>query len=151
MDVRDFAYPTAKSSEFMTMDSEWRNLHLKLTRNGKIEKAAIVDKSGKIVACSPDFSLKDSDINTLNCALAGQYSSLVKITFGKGVFTCFRQCEENDTLLGKNEDEILVAHRQNGFLVVGIGYSDTPGSCLYEVTHFAKRFKSKRFSCKIVS
>lgn len=124
------------------------DLHLKLTRNGKIEKAAIVDKTGKIVACSSNFTVKDCDINAIKCALSGQYSSLVKMKFGNEMFMCFTQCEEKDTLLGKYEDEILVAHRKNGFLVVGIGYSDTPGSCLYEVTQFAKRFDSKRFSYK---
>lgn len=133
------------------MDSDLRNLLLKLTRNGKIERAAIIDKAGKIVACSANFTFKDSDVKTLNYALSGQYSSLVRMKFGNEMFMCFRQCEDNDTLLGKNGEEILVAHRKNGFLVVGIGHSDTPGSCLYEVTRFAKRFDSKRYSCKIVS
>lgn len=51
---------------------------------------------------------------------------------------------------GKNGEEIFVVYWKNGFLVVGIGYLDIFGFCLYEVICFVKRFDFKRYSCKIV-
>lgn len=122
----------------------WKDLLYTLTRNGKIEKAAIIDADNSVVASSLNFIVADSDINTIYAALSGNYSSLMKMKLWKSFFTCFRHGDDTNTIVGKADDEVLVAHKCGDFLVIGISHAETPGSSIYEVTKFGNRIKRKR-------
>ena len=126
------------------MDASWEYVLSLLTKNGKIERAAIVTENGTVTSSpSPDFS--ENDINCLRCSMSGSYSSLMKIKFCGTTFTCLPHGDDNDTIVGRAGDEILVAHKcSNGVLIIGLGHVETPGSCLYEVTSFAKKMESRR-------
>lgn len=122
----------------------WKDLLYTLTRNGKIEKAAIIDADNSVVASSLNFIVADSDINTIYAALSGNYSSLMKMKLWKSFFTCFRHGDDTNTIVGKADDEVLVAHKCGDFLVIGLSHAETPGSSIYEVTKFGNRIKRKR-------
>ncbi|KAK3090081.1 hypothetical protein FSP39_008998 [Pinctada imbricata] len=125
------------------MDASWEYVLSLLTKNGKVEKAAIITEEGtKFSTSEKDFTEKE--ISTIRCCLSGCYNSLIKLKICGTVFTCLRHCDTTDTIVGRAGEEILVAHRNNGTLVIGVGHVETPGSCLYEVTNFAKRMESKR-------
>lgn len=123
----------------------WKDLLYTLTRNGKIEKAAIIDsEKNSVVASSFDFKVADSEINTISCALSGKYSSLMKMKLWQSFFTCFRHGDDTNTIVGKADDEVLVAHKCGDILVIGISHAETPGSSIYEVTKFGNRIKRRR-------
>ncbi|KAK3589367.1 hypothetical protein CHS0354_010014 [Potamilus streckersoni] len=114
------------------------DLHLdKLMRTGKIERAALIDHTGCLLAASPDFILAEHEIIGILSALGHQYSHLVKLKIAHEVFTCFQNIHNNDVLIGRTENAVLVLHTCKDFVVVALADPESPGSCMYEILHVA--------------
>ncbi|KAK3090448.1 hypothetical protein FSP39_011946 [Pinctada imbricata] len=122
----------------------WKDLFHILTRNGKIERALILDSVGNVVISSSGLDASQKDVNVIYNTLNLRLRTLTKIKFCGNVYICFKHNDEKDTFMGKSGEFILVAHRANDVTVVGIAHSTTPGSCLYEVTSFCERMSRIR-------
>lgn len=126
------------------MSNSWPDLLYKLTRNGKVEKAAIVDQHGHVIVSSRGFNVTKEDLNSVRSAFYGCHSTLMKVKVHGQLYTCFRHSTHTDTVVGQAGDDILVIHRTEGLSVVGLGHAGTPGSCLFEITKFAAEIQEKR-------
>lgn len=128
----------------LIMSNSWPDLLYKLTRNGKVEKAAIVDQHGHVIVSSRGFNVTKEDLNSVRSAFYGCHSTLMKVKVHGQLYTCFRHSTPTDTVVGQAGDDILVIHRTEGLSVVGLGHAGTPGSCLFEITKFATEIQEKR-------
>lgn len=127
---------------------DWKHYIRKMTRTKKIERAAIITKDGQVLCCSNDLSVMNNDVVGFNSAFSGNYNSLMKLKLCGNCYTCFRQKDDTNTVVGSSGQEILVLHRCKDLIIVGVGHSDTPGSCIYEVTKFCKRLDSRSLSVR---
>lgn len=120
---------------------DWKDCLSRMTRNKKIEKAAIISNEDKVLCCSSEFKLCDNDISGFHNAFSGQ--AMMRLKLCGNCYTCFRQNDDNNTVVGKADNEILVLHKCRDFTIVGVGHTDTPGSCIYEVTRFGRRMRNR--------
>lgn len=119
---------------------DWKEYIRKITKTKKIEKAAIINnKNGDVLCASNDLSVVEHDVMGFNCAFSGKYNSLMKLKLCGNCYTCFRPRDDQNIVVGRSGDEIIVLHRCKEFTIIGLGHSDTPGSCIYEVTKFGRR------------
>lgn len=124
--------------------NSWKDLLSRLTRNGKIEKAAIFHHDGHgLLACSKEFHVTEKDIRAAVCAVSAKYSSLMTIKFWENHYTCFRHNDDKDTLVGKADEEVLVIHKIHDIVIVAISHPETPGSTIYEVTRFGSKLRHR--------
>lgn len=124
--------------------NSWKDLLCRLTKNGKVEKAAILSHDGHIIlACSRDFKLNEKDARSLANAVSAKYYSLMTMKFCDNYYTCFRHNDDKDTLVGKADDEVLVVHKIHDITIVAISHPETPGSSIYEVTKFGSKLRHR--------
>ncbi|OWF56331.1 hypothetical protein KP79_PYT08287 [Mizuhopecten yessoensis] len=122
----------------------WNELLCRLTKNGKIEKAAIFHHDGHtVLACSKDFKISEKDIRAIGCAVSAKYSSLMTMKFCDNYYKCFRHSDDKDTLVGKADEEVLVVHKIHDITIVAISHPETPGSSIYEVTKFGSKLRHR--------
>ena len=123
----------------------------RLTRTGKIEKAALIDFNGHLLAKSPGLSIIQKDIDALLGALNSPYQSLVKLNVGNSVFTCFRNDSGTNSLIGWTDDDVLTAYKCVDFVVVGVSDPESPGSSIYEMMRFVKQMYRKSRKIKALT
>lgn len=119
----------------------------RITRNQKIEKAAILNNEGKVLTCSQNMQFGQTDLNGINCVFSGHSSLLMRLNLCESSYTCFRKSDDRNTIIGRSENSVLVLNRCQDFIIIGVGHSDTPGSCLHEVTKFGKKLRYKSKIC----
>lgn len=131
------------------MTQSWPDLLYRLTRNGKVEKAAIVDQHGHVIVSSHGFNVTKEDLNSIRSAFYGRHLTLMKVKVHGQLYTCLRHSTPTETVVGQADDDILVIHRAAGLSVVGLGHAGTPGSCLFEITKFASEIQEKRKNSRL--
>lgn len=131
--------------------SLWKELLYKLIKNGKIEKAIILDANERCLCHSAGFQLAEKDFRQLKCAMSDRYSKLMAMNVCGDRYTCFRQGQEADILVGRCGDKILVVHKTSEFFIVAASHSDTPGSSIYEVSKFCTKLTKLQTDKKILT
>ncbi|KAL3867938.1 hypothetical protein ACJMK2_040780 [Sinanodonta woodiana] len=124
-------------------DNQWDSHLYKLKRTGKIERAALINHVGSVLAVTPGFKLTEQEVAGILSALSHRYSHLIKLQIGQDVFTCFQHSQNTDILVGRAENDVLTIQKCNDFVVVGLADPESPGSCIHEVMTFAKRSNRK--------
>ena len=133
--------PTAQSA----MADEWEDALKRLLRRGKVYTAAVLDPDGCTLASIPDLLIAPGEGEGLVKAATCNYACSFKLLFAGTCFTCFHK--ERNVLVGCAEETVLVGKKMQDVFIVGLARSDSPGSCLYEVTEFARSLrKSQRKS-----
>jgi hypothetical protein len=131
------------------MSHSWADLLYRLTRNGKVEKAAIVDQHSHVIVSSRGFNLTKEDLNSIRSTFYGSHSTLMKVKVQGELYMCFRHGTPTNTVVGMAEEDILVIHRVAGLTIVGLGHTTTPGSCLFEITKFSGEIQEKRKNSRL--
>ncbi|KAL3882647.1 hypothetical protein ACJMK2_028972 [Sinanodonta woodiana] len=126
----------------------WDSYLDQLMKNGKIKRAALIDHAGSLLAATLDFILTEHEIAGILSSLGHQYSNLVTLKIAQEVFTCFQNIHNNDVLIGRAENALLVLHTCKEFVVVALADPESPGSCMYEVMTFAKWSNRKCKPCR---
>ena len=125
----------------------WTDLLRRLTANGKIEQALLINSAGEILCHSADLCLTPGEISGVLCTFSGHYYSLMRLNINGRTYTCFRNSECHNSVIGRCEDRILVMQRYNDMVILGTSQTGTPGSCLYELSHFAERMMKRSIQC----
>ena len=118
-------------------ERRWNDLLRGLIKRGKVENAAIINFEGEIVAISDQWKISPGDAVGLLNATLSTYPALTKLSISQHTFTCFTH-GSNGTIVGRADSHVLVAHRSEKFIVVGVSDPEAPGSCIYEVVEFGK-------------
>ncbi|KAK3104100.1 hypothetical protein FSP39_024411 [Pinctada imbricata] len=105
------------------MVKTWTDLLRRLTAKGKIEEALVLNSAGDIITCSPGLRLSETDINGIRCIFGSHYYSLMKLNFCGRSYTCFRNCESHNCMIGRCEDRILVMQHYNDMVILGMSTS----------------------------
>jgi len=114
---------------------------------GKIQRAAIFEHGGKMLAGTPDMQLSDQDIRAIVHCVGLPLNVFHKFRFGLFIgqvrYVCFKV--DDRTMLGVSRDDLFVAHICDNVLIlsfVELNKPETDVSCLGEVWTFAQELKS---------
>ncbi|KAL3867949.1 hypothetical protein ACJMK2_040791 [Sinanodonta woodiana] len=121
-------------------ESIWDSYLDELTKTGKIQRAALIDPKSSVLAASPGLKLTEGEVAGVLTALSHKYTYLIRLNIGQEIFTCFQNVHNTDVLIGRAENQMLTIQKCKDFVVVGLAEFDSPGSCIYEITKFAKKY-----------
>lgn len=118
------------------------DLLVKLVNRGKVDSVVLANLDGEIIAATPSCPVKASEVAAALTATHSNYTAMTKMTFCDDVFVCFHH-DNRGTIVGRADDKVMVAHKSSQYLIIGLSYVESPGSCLYEVTEFGKHIKKR--------
>ena len=110
--------------------TEWEDTLKRLLRRGKVYAAAVLDPEGHTLASIPDILISPEEGEGLVRAVTCNYACSFKLLFAGTCFTCLHK--DRHVLVGKKVQEVFI---------VGLARSDSPGSCLYDVTEFSRSLR----------
>ena len=123
--------------------TEWEDTLKRLLRRGKVYAAAVLDPEGHTLASIPDILISPEEGEGLVRAVTCNYACSFKLLFAGTCFTCLHK--DRHVLVGCAEETVLVGKKVQEVFIVGLARSDSPGSCLYDVTEFSRSLrKSER-------
>ncbi|ESP05213.1 hypothetical protein LOTGIDRAFT_227877 [Lottia gigantea] len=120
----------------------WESLLDRLTSRGKVETVAITNLEGEVLASTADWDLTDGETIGILKAVSSHYDSLIRMKITDTMYTCFRH-DNSETIVGKAENRVLVAHICHQCMVIGFSDIQSPGSCIYDITEFGKHIEKR--------
>ncbi|PVD23092.1 hypothetical protein C0Q70_16354 [Pomacea canaliculata] len=121
----------------------WEDVLKKLLRRGKVYAAAVLDHDGRPLLTMPELVIKPEEGEGLVRAVTCNYRFAFKLLFNGTLFTCFHK--DKNIIVGLADETVLVGKEVNGAFIVGLALSDSPGSCIFEVTEVAKTVRKRVF------
>nr|KAG5714098.1 hypothetical protein BaRGS_020426 [Batillaria attramentaria] len=121
----------------------WDEVLKRLLRRGKVYAAAVLSSEGELLLSIPELKIAPHEGEGLSKAVICNYDCCFKLKFNGTMFTCFHKAK--NTLVGCAEETVLVGKKVHDVFIVGLSYADSPGSCIYEVTEFAKTVRRHDF------
>ncbi|KAK7100356.1 uncharacterized protein [Littorina saxatilis] len=117
--------------------AHWEDTLKRLLRRGKVNAAAVLDSDGRILAALPELSITAREGESLVKAATCNYACCFKLLVNGTLFTCFHK--DKNVLVGCADGMVLAGKKaRDGVFVMGLASSDSPGSCLYEMTELAR-------------
>ncbi|KAK6188064.1 hypothetical protein SNE40_004328 [Patella caerulea] len=129
-------------SQLQSVSMTWEGLLSRLTNRGKVETAAITNLEGEVLASTADWHISTTETVGVLKAVCSNYGSLIKMKISDDLYTCFRH-DNCDTIVGKAEDKVLVAHKCQQCMIIGFADVESPGSCIYDITEFGKHIEKR--------
>ncbi|KAK3089174.1 hypothetical protein FSP39_001458 [Pinctada imbricata] len=125
----------------------WIQLMQYFVGKGKITRAALYDKKGKLLAANEDPKIPQDEIISITKCLDTNYVVLNKphfgLFFGDERYLCFRAAE--NTIIGRTADDFFVAHACEDVVIIAFTriVVEPKFSCLGEVWTFARELRSR--------
>lgn len=121
-----------------------RDVLYKLTARGKVEHAAIYNFNGEKIANTDGVDLSVEEIKSLMQCLTDQKKQLIQMKLAGNSYTCMHHTSPN-AFVGRAGQTLFVACKCKKSLVVGLAHTDSPGSCIYEITKFGSQIRQRGF------
>lgn len=121
-----------------------RDVLYKLTARGKVEQAAIYNFDGEKIATTDGVELSSGEIKSLIQCLTDRKKQLVRMKIAGTTYTCMLQTSAN-AFVGRADESLFVACKCKRSLLVGLAHTESPGSCIYEITKFSSQIRQRGY------
>lgn len=121
-----------------------RDVLYKLLARGKVEQVGIYNFDGEKIASTDGVELSHSEIKSLIQCLTDRKKQLVRMKIAGTMYTCMLQTSAN-AFVGRADESLFVACKFKKRLLVGLSHTDSPGSCIYEITKFGSQIRQRGY------
>lgn len=128
-------------------EMNWTELNNYFIGKGKVNRAAIFDRKGKNLACSPGLQIPEDEVITIIRCLDSICKGLDRphfaLFFGDARFLCFRPTTR--TMIGRTRADFFVAHLCDDVIIFAFSplLQESNISCIGEVWTFAREVQSR--------